>query len=303
MKGSVRSAAGLVWRHRRLLWWIFALNLALAGLSSLAVRSLVGPVLDNSLESTKLVEGFDVSTLVLLLQRPEVPTRTLAPGAVVAAVLWLLAMLALDGGVVTVYLQDRRLGLTEFCAICGLYFWRMVRLALYSLLPFGALMAAQSALGNYAGKLARNAPQPRLGFALNATGTLLLVLAALLVRLWFDVAQARVVQGNRPSPLRELWRSLASAVRSRLYLQYIGIALFAAASAALGIAGWIGLPHQAMVAGFAVLELVTISQIASRLWMKAASARWVALNQEEAMASAPMEPGRAVAGVESPQPQ
>jgi hypothetical protein len=305
MSGSVRSAAELVWRHQRLLWWIFALNLALALMSSLAVRAVLRPVLDNSLESAKLVTGFDVSTLMLLLQQPDVPTHTLAPGALVAAVLWLLAMLAIDGGVVMEYLQDRRLGLTEFCASCGLYFWRMVRLALYGLLPFGALMAAHSALGDYAGKLARNAPQPWLGFAVNATGTLLIVLAALLVRLWFDVTQARVAQGNRHSLLRELWRSLVltvhvPALRSGLFAQYLGIALLAAAVASLGIAVWIALPHRAMGASFAVLELVTISQIAARLWMKAACARWVALRPEAMMSTAAMEVA-AGTPVESPQ--
>ncbi len=286
MRESVRSAAALVWRHQRLLWWIFALNLALAWLSSLALRAIVSPVLDNSLESAKLVTGFDVSTLVLLLQRPEVPTEVLAPSATVAAVLWLLAMLALDGGVITTYLQDRRLGLVEFGASCAMYFWRMARMALYALLPFGGLMAAHNALGDYAGKLARNAPQPRLGFELNVAGTLLMVLAALLVRLWFDVAQARIVQDNRSGVLRTLLRSLVPAVRSGLYLRYFGIALLAALVAALGIAVWIHLPHEAVIASFAVLELVTISQIAARLWMKAACARWVALQPELAMVSA-----------------
>src|SRR5689334_20332631 len=75
MRGSVPSAAGLVWRHQRLLWWIFVLNLALAWLSSLVVRAITGPVLDTSFESAKLVTGFDVSTLVLLLEQPEVPTQ------------------------------------------------------------------------------------------------------------------------------------------------------------------------------------------------------------------------------------
>ena len=286
MRASIGSAAALVWRHQRLLWWIFALNLALAWLSSLVVRAIASPVLDNSLESTKLVTGFDVSTLVLLLQQPEVPTEVLAPSAMIAAVLWLVAMLALDGGVVTTYLEDRRLSLAEFCASCGMYFWRMVRLALYALLPFGGLMAAHGALGDWTGKLSRNAPQPRLGFEVNVAGTLLIVLAALFVRLWFDVAQARVVQGNEPGVLRTLLRSFMLAVRSGLYLRYLGIALLAALFAALGIAVWLNLPHDAIVASFAVLELVTISQIAARLCMKAACARWLAMQPGLAMVSA-----------------
>jgi hypothetical protein len=283
------NAVGLVWRHRRLLWWIFALNLALAWLSSLTLRAALRPVLDNSLESARLVTGFDVSTLVLLLQQPEVPAETLAPSAIFAAALWFVAMLALDGGVVTTYLEDRRLPFAEFCARCGIYFWRMARLALYGLLPFGGLMAAHGALGDWTGKLSRNAPQPRLGFEINVAGTLLILMTALFVRLWFDLAQARTVQSNERGLLRLLLRSFAPALRSGLYLRYIGIALFAVASAALGIALWIRLPHQAIVASFVVLELVTLAQIAARLWMKAACARWAALQPEPEFMSEALE--------------
>jgi hypothetical protein len=280
MSGGVRSAAGLVWRHQRLLWWIFVLNLVLGWLSALPVRAALRPVLSRSLESSKLVTGFDVSTFVLLLERPEVPLPALVPGALASAFLFLLAMIAFDGGVVKVCLEDRRLRLPEFSASCGLYFWRMARLALVSLVPFGALMALQSAADHWAGKLARNAPQERTGFIVQAAVTLLLLLAALLVRLCFDLAQARVVRGNERKVLRELWRSFAPALDSGLYRQYLAIAVFAVASFALGVWLWLLLPHRAIGASFLLLELVTVTQIAARLWMKSASARWVALHAD-----------------------
>ncbi len=293
MSGSVRSSAGLVWRHQRLLWWIFAVNLTLAWLGSLPVRATLSAVLDRSLESAKLVTGFDVSTLVLLMERPEVQLPKLAPGTVGAAAIFLLAMLMMDGGVFSVYLEDRKLSRQEFFGSCGLYFWRMVRLALYSVVPFGALLAAEIAMGVYAGKFSGDAPQERLGFFLNVASKLLIVLVALLVRLWFDLAQARVVNGNARRLFRELWRSFKATFRSGLYWKYLGIATFAAASMAAGVWVWAMLPHAAVGASFVVLELVTVVQIASRLWMKAASARWVALQSDEfAMGAVALETAR-----------
>ena len=137
-------------------------------------------MLDHSLESAKLVTGFDVSTLVLLLERPEVQMRSLAPGAMSAAAIFLLAMLMIDGGVLAVYLEDRKLSREEFFGSCGLYFWRMVRLALYSMVPFGMLMAAGGAVASHAGKLSHDAPQERLGFFVNVASKLAIVLIALL---------------------------------------------------------------------------------------------------------------------------
>lgn len=308
MSGSVRSSAGLVWRHQRLLWWIFAMNLALAWLGSLPVRATLSAVLNHSLESARLVTGFDVSTLVLLLERPEVQMPTLASGTMGAAAIFLLAMLMMDGGVFSVYLDDRKLSSPEFFGSCGLYFWRMVRLALFSVVPFGALIAAEIAMGVYAGKLSGDAPQERLGFFVNVASKLLIVLLALLVRLWFDVAQASVVHGNERKLSREVWRSFKAAFRSGLYAQYVGIAMFASASMVAGILVWAMLPHQSMGASFVVLELVTVVQIASRLWMKAASARWVALQSDEAtMTAVPVEAARAPViaetALDSPQPE
>lgn len=281
MKANVRSSAALVWRHQRLLWSIVAINLALAWLSSLPLRAMLHPILDHSMESAKLVTGFDVSTLILLNERPDAPMRALTPAGLAAAILYLPIVLVLDGGIIAVYLEDRRMALAEFFQYCGLYWWRMARMALYSIVPFGLLAAGHSALSNYAGKLSHDAPQERLGFFVKLAGTLLILLVALLVRLCFDLAQARVVRDDRRAVVRTILRSLPTALRSGLYWQYLGITLSALASFVAGVWVWVYLPHRAFGAAFLVLELVTIVQIATRLWMKAASARWAALEVED----------------------
>jgi hypothetical protein len=282
MNGSVRSSAGLIWRHQRLVWWIFAVNLVIAWLGSLSVRATLGAVLDHSLESAKLVRGFDIGTVVLMLERPDVSPRALAPGAIGAALVFLVYLLFIDGGVFAVFLDDRKLSRAEFFENAGLFFWRMARLALYSLVPFGLLAAAHGGIHDYAGKLATDAPQERLGFFVDVAAGLVIVVLALFVRLWFDLAQARVVKDNEQKVFGTLWRSLKLAFRSgRLYAGYFGIGLFAAATFGVGIWIWVYLPHAATGASFLVLELVTITQIASRLWLKAASARWVALLPSE----------------------
>jgi hypothetical protein len=278
MNGSVRSSAGLVWRHQRLVWWIFAVNLLLAWLASLPARATLSAVLDHSLESARLVNGFDVGALALLLFRPDVPTAALAPSAVGAAVVFLVYLLFLDGGIFAVYLDDRKLSRAEFFENSGLFFWRMLRLALYSLVPFAIAAAVNGGLAGWAGKLSSDAPQERLGFFVNLSGKLLFLLLALFARLWFDLAQARVVQDNERKLLRTIWRSLALVFRSgALFASYLGIALFSIVIFTAGVGLWVYLPHRATLASFLLLELLTLTMIATRLWMKAASARWVAL--------------------------
>jgi hypothetical protein len=268
----------LVWRHQRIVWWIFAVNLLLAWLASLPVRATLSAVLDHSLASAKLVTGFDIGTFVLLLERPEVSARSLAPGAIGATLIFLVYLLLIDGGVVTVYLEDRKLSRAEFFENSGLFFWRMARLALYSLIPFGLLAVADGGIAGFAGKLSSDAPQERLGFFVSVGSKLVLLLAALFVRLCFDLAQAQVVRDNERGLLRALWRSLKLAFSSGiLFAKYLGVGLFAAVTFAIGIGIWLYLPHSATGVSFLVLELIALTQVASRLWLKAVSARWIAL--------------------------
>ena len=119
------------------------------------------------------------------------------------------------------------------------------------------------------------------------------------------MAQARLVRGSDRRLLRTLWRSFGPALGSGLYAQYFGIAVFALVSLAVGLWLWADLPHRLMGASFAVLELVTISQIAARLWMKAASARWVALQPEKGMPTMDLALAAvaAQAALDSPQPK
>jgi hypothetical protein len=309
---GLRSAAGLVWRHQRLVWWIFAMNLITAWLGSLSVRATLSAVMDRSLESAKLVTGFDLSSLGLMLERPDVSVRVLAPGAAGAVVVFIAYLLFIDGGVVAVFLNDRKLSRAEFFENAGLFFWRMVRLALYSLIPFGLLAAASGGISNYGGKLSSDASPERLGFFVQVAGTLVVLLLALFVRMWFDLAQARVVRDNERAVLGVVWRSLKLALGSgNCFRKYIGIGVFATLTFCIGVGIWILLPHAATAASFVVLELVTITQIASRLWMKAVSANYMALITSESVwppAQIPMSEAAPVqvievTDVQSPQPE
>jgi hypothetical protein len=112
---------------------------------------------------------------------------------------------------------------------------------------------------------------------------LVILAAALFVRMCFDLAQSELVRDNDRRVLGVLSRSVRLAFHSgRLFAGYIGIGSFAAATFGIGTGIWMYLPHSATVASFVVLELVVLTQIASRLWLKAASARWISLLSREA---------------------
>src|SRR6266568_1570423 len=202
MNGTTRSAAGLVWGHQRLVWWVFVMNLVLAWLASLPARVTLSAVLDHSLESARLVTGFDVTSFALLMERPDVSMKAAMPTAVGAVLVFLVYLLFIDGGVVAVFLEDRKMNRSEFFENSGLFFWRMVRLALYSLIPFGLLAAAHGGIHGWADKLASDAPQEQLGFFVESASNVVILVVALWIRMWFDMTQAYVVRDNERQLLR-----------------------------------------------------------------------------------------------------
>ena len=213
----------------------------------------------------------------MLVGIPVLARSRLAPASVGATLIFLVYLLLIDGGVFATYLDDRKLSRAEFFESSGLFFWRMVRLALYSAAPFALLIAADFGIARYAGKLTSDSPLERLGFFVNIGGKLVIVVVALFVRLWFDLAQARVVHEDE----RKLCRLCGGASNSRFTPAFVcelpWDRIICGDYFCVGIAIWVYLPHRATGASLLLLELVTVTQIASRLWLKAASARRIAL--------------------------
>src|SRR6516165_3618615 len=137
MYRPLSHGAVLVWRHQRLLWWIWLVNLILGWFASIAPRTLFGHAFNSnhSMLSSDLVNRFDIGTFTALIARPEVVLRPLVGGSVAFSLVFLFYMLFISGGVLVVYRDDRHLSRAEFFEQAGEYFWRMVRLMLFSLIP------------------------------------------------------------------------------------------------------------------------------------------------------------------------
>ena len=284
MQSTAHNSAQLLWRHKRLAAWIFLVNLVLAFLASFPARVSLQAILGHSLASARFVHGFDLGYFVLLLARPDFNLPAVASAAVFSTFIFFIYLLFLDGGIFAVYLGDSRLPRAEFFSNCGLFFWRMLRLALYSLPLFAIVAAIHGGIAKVSGDLSNNATNEKLGFYVNIAGKLIFILLLLLLRLWFDLAQARIVHTNQRKVFRTALRSFKTAFCSGLYFKYVGIALAGAVIAAVFIALWYHAPHQTVYINHVLLELVILTQIAVRLWLKATSARWVALHETAATA-------------------
>jgi len=276
LKRPMRDGLFLVWRHQRLVWWIFLVNLVLGFLASLAPGAVLHSVLDNSLYAEEMSKRFDAAVFFELLMKPEVSTSPWMAGSLATGLIFLFYMLFISGGVVAVYHQDRKLTVGQFFECCGDFFWRMVRLLLWSIIPFAIVFGLAAVVQRVSGKMASDAPRELQGFYVQVGGSFLCLLFALFVRAWFDLAQARTVI-DRVRGMRVLsFRSFVLALRNlpRLLLIYVTTAFVAGIGVYAAWTLWLRIPHASFGASWLLLELLTLVLVGVRLWQRAATVVW-----------------------------
>ncbi len=278
-KGTVGAGWSSVVRHKKIVLWVFAVNLILGALATNTPRIEFSAVLDRSLESAKLANGFDMGTFIGLLSKPEIDLTALARGSVIYSYLFFFFMLFVLGGILTAYREDRRLSTAEFFEASGGYFWRMVRLFLMSLIPLAIVAAITGIIFAISSQVASEVT----AFRIRLVGLAVGIVLVLLVRLWFDVAQVRTVAQNEYRMFRNLMRSFVISFRAlgTLLWIYLRISIVAWAMLGIGLWLWTRLPGNQVALTWLLLEIVMFTQIFARLWQRAASVNWFGMYAEE----------------------
>ena len=135
-KGAVAAGFALLWRRQGVLWWVFVVNFICGAFGAVPAMMTLSHALGGNLAGEKLTRGFDLGVFNELMRLPEVDLPHAFGGVYMFAALFMLFLLFVMGGILESYGQDRRLSTGEFFAACGAFFWRFVRLALLSIIPF-----------------------------------------------------------------------------------------------------------------------------------------------------------------------
>jgi hypothetical protein len=276
-RGLVAAGASLAWRRRSVLWWVFAVNIVLGALGTLPAARQLNRALSHSLAGDQLLKGFDLGMFYELLRVPEVNLLRFTTSSYAFAALFAVFMLFISGGILEVYRQDRRrVDTRDFFAASGAFFWRFVRLMLFSLVPFAVLGNAYLSIDEASDYLGDKAVADQVGFVIWLAGVILLVLLTLFVRLWFDLAKVHAVASDERRMLRSAWKGLNISRQQmrKLLWMYLRISLVAWITLLVAFLTWMKLPPTAVWATFVLLELVILAQLAARLWQMASATIW-----------------------------
>lgn len=269
--------------NKRLLLWMWLANFFCGLLATLPFSGHIATYLDHSLATQQIAGRVDLGYIAELLQQAGKHGAISTTPPLLAILLFTLITVVLAGGTLFVFVSGAPARLSVVADTGLRYFWRFVRLAIVAAITLGLTLWLLSTLRD---AWLAHAGETHLGFALFLRSSLsfaVLLLVALLLRFYFDLAETIVVQmgiaGDRrvrrsfPVALRLLRANFFRAFFAYLVAGAIGIAL-----CALGVWIWIAMlsPYSTALA-FLLGQLGIAALFAGRLWQRALLAYLVLL--------------------------
>jgi len=207
------SGWSMVIHNKRYIFWFWLLNVTLAEFGTSVFRQSAHPILDHSLYSQRLLNGFHLGNMIELFARPEFPSLgTMARQASFFAFLFFLFTAIFLPGVFAGYASSYRLPREDFFRACGRNLWRFIRLMLIAGIIMGIVAGALFAINGAISKKAAEGTNELLPVELQMTGLAVIFLVMTTLRAWFDLAEADVVLNDQ----RAVRKSISAAFRHTL---------------------------------------------------------------------------------------
>jgi hypothetical protein len=280
---------GITLRRLPAFLWTYAFNLVLALAFCFPLKVQLSNLLDHSLAAQRLSSGFDLGTVATAAMRLHEggPGEASALTSHASVPLYLLLYFLLVPGTLYCYLTRTHTRLSTLIRQGLLHFWRFVRITLLTLLAALVLLGPLILLHLRWASFVDDHFVGRTALLLTLAGVLFVLLAASLLRLYFDLVEAYTVQlgthlrhGGRPD--RRVRRTLRPALRllrnhlGRMWLVFLFLAVLGAAAAFLFTRSAIHMLAQPRVwPMFLVAQLGLFLMLFTRFWQRGAEASLV----------------------------
>ncbi|HYL97225.1 MAG TPA: hypothetical protein VET69_15570 [Terriglobales bacterium] len=275
-KSFLSDGFSRVWRHQRILWWLFVVNLVLGHLSVFGMVSRWSGVLDHSLAADQLYHGFNLGRYIELGMQPGIGFGSAAPGIMAFAIISFLFILFVTGGILEAYRSPYKISTADFFQASGAYFWRFVRLLIMFVIVLIPVMIAASAIKNWSGDLSSDAAPEKLGFWVDVIGAVVIWFIAMCLRLWFDVAQVHALATGERAMLRALRRTFGMTFGNfgAVFPLYLVPSLASFIAMAMILLIWTKVPSTSVGVSFVLLEIWMLLWLGTRLWQRAGETAW-----------------------------
>jgi hypothetical protein len=222
--------------------WAYLFNLALAFIFSINLKLRLSAILDHSLAAQRLTSGFDLSTATeSIFHLSEAPGGIGVSSGPLSGLLFFAIYFILVPGTLYCYLTYTRARLSTLLRRGLFHFWRFVRITIVALITFLIVLGPLSTLHKRWASFIDDRFVGRPALILTLVGAAIVLLAASLLRLYFDLVEVYTVQLGTmllPSgkPDRRVRRTFRPAFRTlranflRAWLVFLLLAVIGAAA-------------------------------------------------------------------------
>jgi len=255
-----KAGWGRVWTRKRLLLWLYLLNLGAAAILLFPFRRLVEEMGKTDLSSS-FRSGAQFDALYEFYFRHELHFKSLGFAAVGLGFLYLLFNVFLSAGVLAALDSGPQVTLRGFFRNVGRFGWRFLRLFILQTIALAAAVAGYSIwLKDRIDETAKAYTTDVATTLWNVSGMAVVLLVAVAVVVVFDYARIRAVVENRRGMIKTAFLSVGFCVR-RLFstVPLFGLGIL---SIILLYAGYLGLENLvSILAGASFVALLLLQQL------------------------------------------
>jgi len=207
---AIRQGLSMARRTRSAVWVLFLVNLGLAALAALPIYQGILRITGHSLMSQELAQAFSLDWLTDFVFNNPGSFDRYARLIAYAGLVTMPVNALLAGGVLARFREpDQPSSLGMFFRDTARYGWRLIRLMILGLIAYWVVfILINQKLGDWVGKLTRDARDDRVGFVAHLTIVVLVLLGLAFVNLVMDYARVKLVLDDGPSVIEAFLASL-----------------------------------------------------------------------------------------------
>ncbi len=178
----------MAWKEKKMLFWLYGFNLLFAYLITMPVSMMLSNALDKTTAADKVLAVFDFTTLVTIVDNYGKGV-SLGKTITTLGILYVLVNIFFAGGILKIFIEEKKFSLKEFFIGCVEYFNRFLRLFLFSLIFIIIAIIFYLAISSLFNLFTENAATEHLPISLFILKILLMGIMLAIINMLFDYAR------------------------------------------------------------------------------------------------------------------
>jgi hypothetical protein len=222
---AYKNGIASVLTRKKMLFWIYAFNLLSAYILALPMSMILSNAMYKSSAAGEMLEKFDFSIFSTIMADYARGTDFVRL-TITLGLLYVILNVFFAGGILKIFIEQKKFNLTVFFAGCATYFSRFLRLLLMSLIFFLTLLLVNALLSAISGFITKNAASEQWLVILFLLRLIIIGLALAFVNMLFDYARILTVVNDYNSAIQALKDAIifvfsSLLTTSGLYLLYL----------------------------------------------------------------------------------